>query len=215
MLITAFHRDYLAGLPRNRANAIKKSNMKAWSYIGRFIWGFAMVEYQVNQLLQKLLGGENSASAAAASLLLTYTLDLRRKLDVIEIIFKSRGIDESGTFRRVHSLQNLRNVVAHWPFDEDEGGLSCDYINKRGDVTFTKPGSWERDNLIKWVEFDSYDAEASALCGKLEELLNSATPITQISVDFQNLVEEVIRSSENVVRFPRKLRTGDNGEPDL
>jgi hypothetical protein len=82
--------------------------------------------------------------SAAASVLLTYHyLDLRKKLELLDIVLKSRGFDESKTFNRIHTFHDLRNVFAHWPFsdygDGDRDGISCDYIDKKG-TDFAKPG---------------------------------------------------------------------------
>jgi hypothetical protein len=200
MLDTAFHK-YLSAMPKARMNAANKKAIKAWSYIGRFIWGFAMVEYQVNQLFDALINIDYPAG-----ILLTYTLDLRKKLKLIEIILKSRNIDESATYKRVHKLHDLRNVIAHWPFFEegDKSGLWCDYINKHRDLDFGRPGTKEKNRLIKYSEFDSYDVDASELYEKFDELLNSATPLTDLDNDSRIAIEEAISSSDNVVRFPSK-----------
>jgi hypothetical protein len=217
MLDTAFHKKHLSKLSKSSMKARTSSQMRSWSYVGRFMWGFALVEYQVNQLFCQLIGGDQTQGVGyAAGLLLTYTLELRKKLDVIGIILNSREIDESKTLNRIHTLHDLRNVIAHWPFDEelDKSGLSCDYINKAGDFNFRKPGASTKDNLITYKEFDSYDADASALYEKLEELLESVTPITEISDDLQRCIEEAIRSSDNVVRFPMKPRERTNDEPE-
>jgi hypothetical protein len=91
MLDTEFHKNILSQLPKARIRARAKSLTKTWSHVGRFMWGFAMVEYQVNQLFHELLGphpinqgdgdsiNREHSLGYAASLLLTYTLDLRKK----------------------------------------------------------------------------------------------------------------------------------------
>jgi hypothetical protein len=185
--------------------------MKIWSYVGRFIWGFALIEYQVNQLFEQLIRVD-----FAASVLLTYTLDLRKKLNVIEVLLASQGNDQGKTFKRIHALHDLRNVIAHWPFFEemDETGLWCDYVNKDGDTDFRKPRISEKDNHITYDEFDAYDVEASALYEILEGLVNSATPITEVSDNLRLGIEEAISSSDNVVRFPSKLRKDVEGKAE-
>jgi hypothetical protein len=194
---------------RAKAGHLKKEN-RVWCYVGRFITGFAAVEYQVNQLCDHLLGG------GAAALLLTYTLDLRKKLDLIDIVLKSQDIDESNMLKRAHELHDIRNIIAHWPFSEELGeiGLWCDYIDKRGDLGFKKPRARMKDNLIEYSELDSYDADASELCEKLESLMNLVTPINDISDNLRHSIEEAIASSDNVVRFPSKLRKEDEGESE-
>jgi hypothetical protein len=149
-------------------------------------------------------------TVGAASILLTYTLDLRKKLELLDIVLKSRGFDESKTFKRIHIFHDLRNVFAHWPFEQDpEGGegLWCDYIDKRGDITYSIPGTAKKDRVIKYVELDSYDAEMSEVCERLEGL-----PITPITEDDKVTIEEAINSSENVVRFPGNLRRKEETE---
>ena len=123
------------------------SQNKAWSYVGRFITSFAGIEKTVNTLFFELIGGErnppNPASSVGIGLLLTYTLDLRKKLELLQIILKSRGVDESKMFKRLHQLHDLRNVMCHFPFEESgEDSLECDYINRHGHTAFPKkPGT--------------------------------------------------------------------------
>jgi hypothetical protein len=54
---------------------------------------------------------------------------------------------------------------------------------------------------LNLLRLDSYDAEMSELCERLEEL-----PIIPITEDDRAAIEEAIRSSDNVVRFPTHLR---------
>jgi hypothetical protein len=201
MLDSAFI-DKLYGQPKTKAaiSHLKKEN-KVWCYVGRFITGFAMLEYQVNQLCEKLLD-------SAAGLLLTYTLDLRKKLDLIEVILESKGIDEKKTFKRLHELHDLRNILAHWPFSEELGeiGLLCDYIDKRGEITFRKPRASTKDNLIEYSELDSYDRDAAEIHEKLEHILSLVTPIEEggLNDELRQRIEDAISSSDNIVRFPEK-----------
>jgi hypothetical protein len=210
MLDTAFGKRYRS------SEAETKSEMKAWHYVGRFIWGFAMIENTVNQLFFELIGGlrnpPSQASSAGFGLLLTYSFDLRKKLELTQIILKKRGVDESKMFKRLHQLHDLRNIISHFPFEEDGDGLSCDYINKYGGTIFSKkPATSEEDNSITYAEFDLYDAFASELYEKLQELWNSdaVTPITEDELRHAIEVEEAINSSDNVLRFPEKPQLDD------
>jgi hypothetical protein len=215
MLDTAFGKQYRSGWPQSRIEAQATSQMKAWGYVGRFIWGFAMIENQANQLFQELIGGGAQANQTggvgwSAGLLLTYTLDLRKKLDLIQAIYKSRGVDESKTFKRVHQLHDLRNIITHYPFEEEleKSRLSCDYINKYGGTLFSKKlGTSEPDNSITYAEFDFYDAIASEVYEKLNDLWNDAMPATED--ELRHVIEKAIDSSDNVVRFPEKPRVDD------
>jgi hypothetical protein len=120
-----------------------------------------MIEYGVSELFQQLLGPASGKQKHGlgyeATLLLNYTLDLRRKLKLIDIILQNRGIDESKMFKRIHSLHDLRNVIMHWPFGEelDQSGISADYINADGKTSFQKPGTGTKSNLITYEELIS------------------------------------------------------------
>jgi hypothetical protein len=121
------------------------------------------------------------------------------------MILQNRGVNESATFKRVHKLHDLRNVLAHWPFTEeiDQSGISCDFINASGNTDFHKPGTHAKDNMITYAELDRYDTEASELHEKLEELAEEATPITEPSEGLRDaMTEKAIKSSDNVLRFP-------------
>jgi hypothetical protein len=182
------------------------SKGKAWSYVGRFITSFAHIENTVNQLLVEFIGGAprgvplqqfNQGISVTVGLFVTYSLDLRKKLELIDVILKLRGVDESKTFKRVHELHDLRNVIVHNPFTEDDldDGLSCDFIDKHGYTAFRKPGTSAYDNSITFAEFDAYEAVAAELYKKLLELLASATPITEVSDELRDAMKEVINSS--------------------
>jgi hypothetical protein len=63
MLESAFLNKLYAEFPdkERKAGHLKKNN-QVWSYVGRFITGFALVEYQVNQLCHELFGGSFAAT---------------------------------------------------------------------------------------------------------------------------------------------------------
>jgi len=131
----------------------------------------------------------NQGSIAVCSLLESM-LDFRKRLRVIDEILKSRGFDESKTFKRIHALHDVRNTLAHYPFDEDgdRSGIYCS----------------EFDKFFRYAELDSYDAELSTLFVELEKLKHSdaATPITDLSSELQVSIERAISSSDNIVQFP-------------
>ena len=69
------------------------SENKAWSYVGRFVCAFAMIENTVNQLFLELIGGVSAKTTRGFSInppfFLTYHLDLRKKLDLISDYIKA------------------------------------------------------------------------------------------------------------------------------
>jgi hypothetical protein len=206
MLVSAFFSN------RNRSKPF--SQMKAWSYVGRFIWGFAMIENSVNQLFCELIGGPQSQlkdqqRRAFVGILLTYSLDLRKKLVLVQAILKRRGAEESKMFKRLHQLHNLRNVLCHYPFEEGKDRVTYDYLNKEGTVFSKSPATSELDDTITYTEFDFYDALASDLYEKLQELLDAAYPITEDELQHAIAIENAISSSDNVLRFPEKPQVDD------
>lgn len=180
------------GVPREPDQGL----IRSWSYVGRFIWKSSWIEYQVGSLFAELFAGayyynqpSTKASIAVCSLLESM-LDFRKRLRVIDEILKSRGFDESKTFKRIHALHDVRNTLAHYPFDEDgdRSGIYCS----------------EFDKFFRYAELDSYDAELSTLFVELEKLKHSdaATPITDLSSELQVSIERAISSSDNIVQFP-------------
>jgi len=182
---------------------------KAWrlyGYVGRFVTDFASIENTVNQLFCDLIQGP-------AGLLLTHSLDLRKKVELLQVILKERGFDESKMFKRLHQLHNLRNVIAHYPFEQaGDDRLEFDYINKHYGTAFSKsPATSEPDRSITFAEFDLYHAFATELHNKLHDLLYSEDlfPVKPSDLETWRTMEEAISSSDNVVRFPEKPQIDD------
>jgi hypothetical protein len=76
------------------------SQNKAWSYVGRFVLKFATIENTANQLFLELIGGvsrHKTGGALDPGIFLTYTLHLRKKLELVNAILKDRGIDDPGS----------------------------------------------------------------------------------------------------------------------
>jgi hypothetical protein len=62
------------------------SENKAWSYVGRFVCAFAEIENTVNQLLLELIGGWHNQPNMTVGLFVTYSFDMRKKLELIDVI---------------------------------------------------------------------------------------------------------------------------------
>ena len=186
------------------------SQSKSWSYVGRFIKDFAVIEHLANQLFFDFIGGGNQPGSMAVGILLTHSIDLRKKLELMQIILKARGIDESKLFKRLHQLHDLRNVMCHFPFDEGIDCLECDYINKYGDTVFSKkPGTSEKSFFITYTEFDFYHAAANEVREKLYQLWDDFPPLTEHELQHAIRIEAAISSSDNVLRFPEKPQVDD------
>jgi len=181
---------------------------KAYYYVGRFISDFASIEQRVNELFLAFVGD----SGFVVGVLLTHSFDLRKKLEMTQIMLKRRGFDVSKLFKRLHELHDLRNVIAHWLFMQCGDGLECDYIGRYGSTIFPKKAAAsEADRSITFAEFDLYHAAAMELIPKLDEMLNSEEifPIEPSDFETWRKIQEAIGSSDNVVEFPEKPRIDD------
>jgi hypothetical protein len=207
MLDTAFDKEVKDSLSEAQRKDYVRSENVVWSYIGRFITGFATVEYSINQLFGELFG------CNSASTMLTYSLDLRKKLEVITIALKSQGIDVRKDIKKVQELHDIRNIIAHWPFCAENDGLFVDYVHKNGSLdlpprrkTISNPygGLPFHNNIIAYSKFDEYDREAAELNKLFEELIFLVKPITDADSNLRIALEDAILSSDNVIHFPKQ-----------
>jgi hypothetical protein len=133
-------------------------------------------------------------------------LDLRKKLEFIRIGLAAQGSDQRETLRKIHSLHDMRNAIVHSSFCEDDDGILFEYVDKFGELRLpNRPKSSSDlfpDTLIKYSEFDRCDAEGYRINKILDQLLSSLTPVTEVDDDLASRIEEAIKSSNNVIRFP-------------
>jgi hypothetical protein len=175
-----------------------------WTYVGRFMWGFAFVESTINTIFLDLF----DIKGIFAYLLLG-NLDLRRKLDMLDVAFKHQGVKAENLIKRIHKLHDIRNVIAHHHFDYDDNGLTFDtYLNKKGQPVLPHRPKGEPehpdDNLvITYSEFDAYDRDAAELHDELLNLWVTLTPITDIGDDLKAEIEDVLASPSKIIPFPR------------
>jgi hypothetical protein len=202
MLHSAFLAKLYRGASKINRKHLKNDN-KVWSYVGRFMTGFALVEYQVNQLCHELLSGDY-----VGSVFVIYSLDLRKRLELVEALLAAHNqehdyVEEWKTLKsRINKIHDVRNIVAHWPWSDAGSGMWCDYLDKKGHTDFEIPKAKTRDRVIEYSQLDSYDIEASDLYERLERLTHAVMPITDYSDDLRRKIEETISSSGNIIRFP-------------
>jgi hypothetical protein len=200
-MISEFFRE--AG-PRDTDSQVER----AWKYVGRFLWGFAMIESSANQIFEELFN-----LSAGATLIFLGNLDFRKKLMLIDVGLKHRGVkDQSGILHRAHKLADIRNVVAHFSFGPDEvipgeEGVFFDHVNKAGELTLphrTKTQAEDGKSVITYSEFDGYDAEAREIFDALENMQGTFRPIVDVESDLVKDIQEVIASSTNAIIFPKR-----------
>jgi len=194
--------DVLRDLDRESEEAIANT----WAYIGRFMWGFAIVENLVDSNLLKLFNFNH-----VAWLVLVGNLDLRKKLKFLEVGFKHMGVDDNDNkviCKTLHKLHDVRNLLAHNRFRphyrELGDGLEFEYVDSSGKTEHQKfkTSSEEAVNFMPYSQLDSYDEEMFEMDKKLSEILDSLRPITEASADLARDIAMITEGSENVIRFP-------------
>lgn len=190
-------------------------SVKAWTYVGRFMANFALIESTANEIFGQMLGlndfgGEAASGKALAHLVLISNVDLRKKLLVSALVLKHLEIDSNQTIKQVHTWHDLRNKIVHSSFcnevypknpDSEPGsddyvlveGVSFDYVSSKGAVD---------DMFIGYEEFDEFASQMSTLWEELESLLGQASLVTVPEQKLKEAIEEAIAASENVIRFP-------------
>jgi hypothetical protein len=200
---------------------------KACQVVGKFMWGFATLERDITEMFVKLYDIEKTSGMF--TLILMGSIDLRKKLDLISLGLKhqeeqaikdNKAKDQTKKreiwkeiYKRVHELHNIRNIIAHSPFDpaefsREDDGVDFDYISPTGDSQV--PNSiWYLDMRITYSKFDEYDALVNALCQALQTLHDSIEPISDITRELGADIAEIIAASENVIPFPTRLDRND------
>jgi hypothetical protein len=177
----------------------KREHAKAWAYIGRFLWGFAIVEQAVDRIFADLFD-----MSAIAYLLCMGNLDFRRKLEFVKVGLKHQGIKPNKAFAQIHKHHNVRNVIAHRVFATEYDGIEFNYVDPRGKLEHpeleTSKGFFGVS--ISFAKFDSYDAQLAHLEEQLENMLDSFVSIAEINKDLALDLENVIEGSDNVIPFP-------------
>jgi hypothetical protein len=194
------------GVPKDLEESIEKAWAyveKAWAYVGRFLWLFALVETVVNEIFVKLF----DLKGASLIFLGQGTIDFRKKLDLIKVVLSLRG-ENPDLFGKLHHLIMVRNVIAHCAFDYDEreGGIDFDYVDKKGKLILPKEirgGREDEDTIISFEQLDLYDEQLAQVWDELQKLLHDIRPITHLAPEVQAKLEKVIEQSDNVYRFPR------------
>ncbi len=187
---------------------------KAWRYVGRFMWAFAGVESCLDSIFQIMFNLEG-----LSFFLVLTNVDMRKKVKLIGLGFKSQGIDHNKTLKKVHELANLRNVIAHSFFDPSmEGdGIVFSYFDSSKvkseeeqdaelfNASNIKTEEEEEADLtfrfISYVKLDEYYSQAT----KLSEVLSGihcepVNPGLKIIRD----ISEIIASADNVIPFRPK-----------
>ena len=178
----------------------------SWTYVGRFMYGFGLLETDINIVFQKMFD-----LTGLAALMLEANVDLRKKIDLIMLGLKHQGLDQySKTLAGVHELANIRNVVAHSLFDEEpalKGIVFHGYTQKSGEKRLPHkpscPDKFDENLLVTYAEFDAYNDKVEILSSELRSLEEIIKPINELT-SLRAEVAEIISSPSNIVLFPKR-----------
>jgi hypothetical protein len=172
---------------------------KAWMYVGRFMHGFAILELQINEILDNLFGLTRFVGAesyAGVTTILLSQLDMRKKLKLIDLGLRYQG-NPARFLRKLHELHDLRNAIAHSCFSASEEGIRFDE---------------DRTALKSYSELDNLHSEMAKLFDDLRHVAITSIIDTDIRRQLASDIKEIIQSSDNVIRFPRRSEGADDSE---
>lgn len=138
---------------------------KAFAYIGRFLFEWAYMEFQLNGAIGKALSlTETQKVIVCKNIQLRDKINILRTLVSISKHAESEKADFDNALLEIAKASSKRNMVAHDPFlVMKDGGVSFYTIKARG--TFSVPeNDWEPE------EFAGYYEQFSALAQKMKML---------------------------------------------
>jgi hypothetical protein len=166
----------------------------AHKYVGRFMWAFANVERDLDQILVTLFSLNNTAS-----LILMNNLDFRKKMNLAKIGLQhqeghstSRHTAEP-TFKMLHKLGDLRNIVAHSAYLPEPEGITFTYSRANEKLTFPK-------TTFSYSELDEFWRNAREVSDALCEIQRSCSPIADEDAQLRDAIIAEVKG--NVVPFP-------------
>jgi hypothetical protein len=182
---------------------------KICAYAGRYMFAFGQIESRVDKLIARLFNFDRFTWTVLITL-----LDMRKKIQLIDLARKHRGASEKMPLSSLNRLHDIRNMLAHSRFVPDYGnashangaGIEFDYVSlqsKSNIPNFASEGSGFAA-FIPYAQFDAYDKEMSELYHTLEELSENVKPITEIGDAMERDIGAIIEQSANVLRFPAR-----------
>jgi hypothetical protein len=108
---------------KNTAKERERQWKKAYETVGSFLWDFANLEAHINEVFVKLYNFEQFSFISA---IMIGFLDLRKKLELIELGLKHQGVDWTKLRKGMHRLHDIRNVLAHASYEPVDYGYMTD-----------------------------------------------------------------------------------------
>jgi hypothetical protein len=189
----------------------------AWWHVGRFFYGFALLETSVNEAFEVLF---NMSYNTTLYLLFASRLGLNERLELIQLGLRRKGVDKiAGLIDVVRELLEFRNIVAHSAFGPDErmslnhderiGGAYFDYLNKSGKVVFSNRvrelvGGEPEDSFISYAAFCDLDRRMTHIAEQFRQLAGSCAALSDEDFDDETLMRMREALDRNVTPFKRK-----------
>jgi hypothetical protein len=158
------------------------------------MYAFANVERDLDQILIILFNLSNTAS-----LILLNNLDFRKKMNLAKIGLNyqggtsSLGREAETTFKKLHKLGDLRNMVAHSAYLPEPEGVTFVYAKANQKLEFPK-------TTFSYSEMDEFWVDAREASDALCEIGRCCTAITDEDEHLRDAI--VAEVTGTVVPFP-------------
>jgi hypothetical protein len=178
---------------------------RAHRLIGRFLWAFANVECDLNELLIVLFDLNETAK-----LILLNSVDVRKKIDWAVIAMREPPSSISDGERNklnkaLHELHDIRNIIVHSTyFPEPPDGIKFVHtIARNGKLTLSP----ENEKTVHtFASLDGLFSKARAASALLEAIRRKSAAIRDVTPILNELLREPISSQSNVIPFPSERR---------
>ena len=183
---------------------VEEKLQTVWWHIGRFLHSFAILESSLNSLFEELFNLN-----ATFYLLLVPQLDFSKRIELIMLALRRKGVNILGLTENISKFVEIRNIVAHSGFGPDEdsngnAGVAFDYASRNGKTAFstrvreTVRGSSD-SSFISYEAFDDLDRRMKQITSRLYELAGASIPLTDKDLDEATIARMRAVLNRNIV----------------
>jgi hypothetical protein len=177
---------------------------KAHRLIGRFLWAFANVESDLNELLIVLFDFNETAR-----LILLNSVDFRKKIDWAVIALRHQSPSVSDKERNklrdsLHKLHDKRNIIVHSTyFPEPPDGIKFVHTVARNG----KLNLFTEDAVHTFSSLDELFTQARAVSDLLQDVRRKSAVIGELDTMLNELLRaDHVSSPSNVIPFRPESR---------
>jgi hypothetical protein len=144
----------------------------ACELVGRFLHYFSRVELQLDDAIVKLFKLDLKTAP-----IITANIDFSRKLNIVRTAVnrqqkpKGQGIlsiDADNTFKRIASMNDDRQVVAHSAFESEADGVKFRRAVAKKHLRHDDPHWTEKDFKDRFAKLQTLEGELKLIVGEIE-----------------------------------------------